>query len=65
MHFLLIIIVINEFWLQGDSGGPLTNDQNELVGIVSWGRGCARAGYAGVYTRTANYINWILSQAAN
>ncbi|KAL3923435.1 MAG: hypothetical protein SGILL_001658, partial [Bacillariaceae sp.] len=36
----------------GDSGGPLFQkgsnaDEDELVGLVSWGRGCALAGYAG------------------
>jgi len=43
---------------QGDSGGPLTIGR-ELVGIVSFGRGCARPGIPGVYTRVASYIDWI------
>ncbi|KAF2885459.1 hypothetical protein ILUMI_20739 [Ignelater luminosus] len=38
---------------QGDSGGPNVAN-NELVGIVSWGRGCASAGYPGVYTKVAD-----------
>ncbi|MEY4178173.1 MAG: hypothetical protein RLY70_1747 [Planctomycetota bacterium] len=48
---------------QGDSGGPLfmKNDAGDLrqVGIVSWGNGCARRNYPGVYTRVANYFDWI------
>nr|CAD7455332.1 unnamed protein product [Timema tahoe] len=43
---------------QGDSGGPLVHD-NVLVGIVSWGIGCARAGNAGVFTKVSHFRDWI------
>lgn len=39
---------------EGDSGGPLTV-AGELVGLVSYGRGCARPGQPGVYTRLSRY----------
>jgi secreted trypsin-like serine protease len=45
---------------QGDSGGPLMVDET-LVGIVSWGYGCAQTGYPGVYTKVQNYASWIKS----
>lgn len=53
---------------QGDSGGPLTYNTTtspKLAGIVSWGEGCARTDRVGIYTRVANYVDWIQSCVAN
>lgn len=44
---------------QGDSGGPLVQS-GTLVGVTSFGRGCARRGTPGVYTRVSHYVDWIL-----
>jgi secreted trypsin-like serine protease len=52
---------------QGDSGGPIVirngNGDHIQVGVVSWGRGCAKAGYAGVYSRVSSGAAWIEQQA--
>ena len=53
---------------QGDSGGPLFGTVGGLlkvVGSTSYGNGCARAGYPGVYARVGDSTlrEWIRSQA--
>jgi secreted trypsin-like serine protease len=44
---------------QGDSGGPMVRRGASgrwlQVGIVSWGLGCARDGYPGVYTQVSTF----------
>ncbi|NOX92565.1 MAG: trypsin-like serine protease, partial [Gammaproteobacteria bacterium] len=49
---------------QGDSGGPMlyfnTGDSTYYqTGVTSFGNGCAAANNPGVYTRAANYLDWI------
>eukprot|EP00094_Tigriopus_californicus_P008044 TCALIF_07744-PA protein Name:"Similar to Trypsin-1 (Astacus astacus)" AED:0.20 eAED:0.20 QI:0/0.8/0.83/0.83/1/1/6/45/247 len=48
---------------QGDSGGPLTCGGTHC-GVVSWGYGCAMAGYPGVYARTSAFADWVAENTA-
>lgn len=43
---------------QGDSGGPLYDKDNDvLVGITSWGYGCADPDYPGVYSKVSKIFH--------
>ncbi|XP_044731437.1 transmembrane protease serine 11C-like isoform X2 [Chrysoperla carnea] len=45
---------------QGDSGGPLVYNHTLLIGIISWGRGCAED-FPGVFTKVSYYHDWIVN----
>lgn len=44
----------------GDSGGPIRDDATgAVIGVVSWGEGCAEAEYPGVYANVGVVLDFI------
>jgi len=58
---------------QGDSGGPLMGTYGTKAekaqwyqeGIISYGIGCGRKEFPGIYTRVAKYMDWILDNISD
>ena len=41
------------------------NNKYDFAGVVSWGMGCAKKGYPGVYVKLTDYLDWIYSHTAD
>ncbi|XP_067883720.1 coagulation factor XI-like [Heterodontus francisci] len=53
---------------KGDSGGPLACEHGGdwyLVGITSWGKGCAKKGKPGIYIRVSKFQAWVHKKISN
>ena len=54
--------LFTNFCMQGDSGGPMqigSGNSWTQIGVVSWGIGCGKSHYPGVYSRVTELRDWI------
>lgn len=59
-NFHFHIYVAGKDSCAGDSGGPLVRESDKvLIGLVSWGHGCALPLNPGVYVDVVSVRRWI------
>ena len=66
-QFLIDYFISGKDSCNGDSGGPLiyreySDDPWHQIGLVSFGTKACGKGVPGVYTRVAEYMDWIESK---
>lgn len=52
------MFILSILFFQGDSGGPAVA-YDRLLGVISFGYGCATPGSYGVYSKVAKVRTWI------
>nr|XP_027234442.1 chymotrypsinogen A-like [Penaeus vannamei] len=66
---MVCTLTTNKDACQGDSGGPLITKLQDgtwvQLGVVSFGDECAKENSPGVFTKVANYYDWITEQTGS
>lgn len=61
----MFLVSVIDFELIGPMHMEGATGSMEIIGIVSWGRGCARPELPGIYTKVVNYLDWIHGKMSN
>ena len=64
-HEIILMISGGPLVSYGEGDGFTPGQNYELIGVVSWGVGCADPDYPGVYTRVSRQLGWIAGTTAD